>query len=80
MDGTVEVEMAGVPKLYMLPARDKGMPYRQYLGEATASAFLNFLAKNAQNDIKVIQKKTLSTLAKFGATATDDQQFYAKLE
>ena len=80
MDGTIELEMVGLPKLYILPAREKGMPYRQYYGEATAANFLNFIAKNAQNDIKVIQKKTLSTLASFGATADDDKAFYYQLE
>ena len=80
MDGTIELEMIGLPKLYILPAREKGMPYRQYYGEATAANFLNFIAKNAQNDIKVIQKKTLSTLASFGATADDDKAFYYQLE
>lgn len=28
MDGTVELEMSGLPKLYILPAKEKGMPYR----------------------------------------------------
>lgn len=80
MDGTNELEMSGLPKLYVLPAKEKGMPYRQYYGEATAVNFLNYIAKNAQNDLKIIQKKTLSSLASFGATAEDDKAFYDKLE
>lgn len=80
MDGTVELEMSGLPKLYILPAKEKGMPYRYYFGEATAANFLNYIAKNAQNDLKVIQKKTLSSLSSFGATAEDDKAFYDQLE
>ena len=44
MDGTYELEMAGIPKFYILPAKDKGMPYRLYQGDATAAAFLDFIA------------------------------------
>ena len=47
MDGTYEVEMAVVPKLVILPARKKGMPYREYQGEATAAAFVQFIIKHA---------------------------------
>ena len=32
MDGTYEYEMAGIPKLYILPADNKGLPYRMYEG------------------------------------------------
>jgi len=80
MDGTYELEMAALPKLYILPAREKGMPYRAYQGEATATAFISFIAKYAQNELKVAKPKTLATLEKFGATKEDDQHFYSKLE
>lgn len=80
MDGTYELEMAALPKLYILPARAKGMPYRVYQGEATAAAFISFIAKYAQNDLKVAKPKTLATLDRLGATKDDDSRFYSKLE
>ncbi len=30
MDGTYEAEMAAFPKMYILPAKTKGMPYKVY--------------------------------------------------
>ena len=68
MDGTYEVEMAVLPRIVFLPARDKGMPYRVFFGEGVASEIINFIVKHAQNNLKVARKQTLSSLADFGRT------------
>lgn len=79
MDGTYDIEMAALPKLFILPAKKKGMPYIEYQGDATAAAFVEFFVKHAQNDLKVANKKVLSTLNSLGMTAHDDEQFYSRL-
>ena len=79
MDGTYDIEMAALPKLFILPAKKKGMPYREYQGEATAAAFIQFIVKHAQNDLKVANKKVLNTLGSLGMTTEDDAQFYKRL-
>jgi len=68
MDGTYEVEMAVLPRIVFFPARDKGMPYRVYFGEAVAADIINFFVKNAQNDLKIARKQTLNTLVNLGRT------------
>ena len=80
MDGTYEAEMAAFPKMYILPAKTKGMPYKVYQGEATAAGFINFIAKYAQNELKVAKPKIIATLERFGATKEDDQRFLNKLD
>jgi hypothetical protein len=79
MDGTYELEMSGLPRLYILPAKKKFMPFTDYHGDATASAFIQFITKFAHNDLKISNKKVLSTLSHLGTTESDDVKFYDKL-
>ena len=79
MDDSVELKLSVLPMLFILPARQKGMPYKAYFGEATAGAIIEFIIKNGENDLSISKFKDKENVQTLGKTAADDTRFYEKL-
>jgi hypothetical protein len=76
MDNSFELEVAVLPRIYVLPARNKGMPFRAYFGDATAGAIIDFIIKHTEHELKIAKKSRIN----LGKSTKDDQAFYAKLQ
>lgn len=88
--GSEELKMAGLPKIYFMPAENKGLPFTQYTGVGNAAELMDWvrsrsshnLSKAKSADFKMLGQKEKGKEGeklRLGQRDQDNMEFFAAL-